>query len=205
MAKPVLKPSWLTGYAGLNAVEPSGGKKAAGWVPDERPPAEYMNWLFQNLSDWVDYVDEISGQLEAVQQQYAAIVGTVGGASIATHNTLAAALADVAVPAGSRILILESKVMAAVAQITKNNIEIVFGSNVTLSKGAGTSCIQVSATGCRIIGGRVSGYSGGGDKAIVIDAGSKNTILRDIVFANCTLEVEDLAINTSQLGCLTEE
>lgn len=205
MPKPITKPSWLTGYAGANAVQPSGGKKAAGWIADERPPVEFMNWMFQSFSDWVDYVDEISGQLVAINQQFKAIVGTTGGSSIATHNTLAAALADAAVPAGSRILILESKVHAAVAQITKNNIEIVFGAGVTLSKGAGTSCIQVSANNVRILGGRISGYSGGGDSAILVDVGSKNTILREIVFANCTTEINDLATNTSQLGCFTEE
>ena len=58
MAFPVA-PTWATD-ANFNSpgdswngdptkVEPSAGKKAEGWEPSERPPAEFLNW-FQNLS-----------------------------------------------------------------------------------------------------------------------------------------------------------
>lgn len=205
MAKPILKPSWLTGYAGIKAVEPTGGKKAAGWAADERPPAEYINWLYQNLSDWVDYLDSVSAKIEASSFLYKAIVGTVGAGLPATHATLAAALADVAVPNGSRILILESQALAAPVTITKNFIELVFGQNVSLSKTAGTSALIIQGLNCRIFGGRMAGYSTAGDKAIQVQAGAKNCMIRDIVFSNCITEVDDLSTNTSILGCLTEE
>lgn len=205
MAKPITKPSWMTGYVGANAVEPTVGKKAAGWAADERPPAESFNWMFQSWSDWVDYLDEVSGKIEALTIQYKAIVGTVAPGNPATHATLAAALADVAVPNGSRILILESQTLAAPVTISKNFIEIVFASNVSLIKGAGSQGLIIQGLNTRIIGGRMSSYSTGGDKAIQVQAGAKNTILRDIVFANCNIEIEDLSTNTSILGCFTEE
>lgn len=205
MAKPTLKPSWMTGYVGVNAVEPTGGKKTAGWAADERPPAETWNWLQQNMSDWIDYVDSISGKIEALTIQYKAIVGTISAGSPATHATLAAALADVAVPNGSRILILETQNLAAPVTISKNFIEIVFASNVSLVKSAGSQGLIIQGLNTRIIGGRMASYSTGGDKAIQVQAGAKNTILRDIVFSNCNIEIEDLSTNTSILGCFTEE
>jgi hypothetical protein len=205
MPKPILKPNWMTGYSGVNAVEPTVGKKAAGWAADERPPAESFNWLFQSWSDWVNYLDEISGKVEALTIQYKAIVGTLGPGSPATHSSLSAALADVAVPNGSRILILESQNLTAPVTISKNFIEIEFASNVTFSKSAGTQGLIIQGLNTRIKGGRFAAYSTGGDKAIQVQAGAKNTILRDIVFANCNIEIEDLSTNTSILGCFTEE
>jgi hypothetical protein len=37
-------------------VEPSAGKKAAGWVGNEKPPAEYFNWLFGQVDLWIKYL-----------------------------------------------------------------------------------------------------------------------------------------------------
>jgi hypothetical protein len=205
MAKPILKPNWMTGYVGENAVEPTVGKKAAGWAADERPPAESFNWMFQSFSDWANYLDEISGKIESLNIQYKAIVGTISSSSPATHATLAAALADVAVPNGSKILVLETQNLAAPVTISKNFIEIEFASNVSLVKSAGSIGLIIQGVNTRIKGGRIASYSTVGDKAIQVQAGAKNTILRDIVFANCNIEIEDLSTNTSILGCFTEE
>lgn len=201
MAKPIKKPSWVTGQSGLNIVEPTVGKKAAGWAPDERPPAEYINWLYQNISDWIDFIDSISST-SAIALEYAAIVGP---SAPATHASLAAALADVAVPNGSRILVLTDQTLASPVTITKNNIEIYFASGKSLIKGAGTQGLIIQGLNCRIHGGRIVGYSTAGDKAIQVQAGAKNCMIRDIVFANCDTEIEDLAPNTSIVGCITEE
>lgn len=205
MPKPILKPNWMTGYSGVNAIEPTVGKKAEGWSADERPPAESFNWMFQSWSDWVNYLDEVAPKIENLTVLYKAIVGTVGAGLPSTHATLAAALADVAVPNGSRILILESQNLAAPVTITKNYIEIVFASNVSFVKTGGATGLILQGQNTRIIGGRFSGYSTAGDKAVQVQAPAKNTMLRDIVFANCVTEIEDLAINTSIVGCFTEE
>ena len=83
--------------------------------------------------------------------------------------------------------------------------EIEFASNVSLVKSAGSQGLIIQGLNTRIKGGRFASYSTGGDKAIQVQAGAKNTILRDIVFANCDTEIEDLSTNTSILGCFTEE
>ena len=38
-------------------IEPSSGQIAAGWAPGDRPPAEWLNFVFSNLSLWASYLD----------------------------------------------------------------------------------------------------------------------------------------------------
>lgn len=201
MAKPILKPSWMTGISGTAVVEPTSGKKLAGWQIDERPPREYMNWLFQNISDWVDYVDSISGSLDQFKTIYPAIVGT---GPIASHATLNDAMADGAVPQGARILMVSDLTLNSVQQITKNNVRIEFMPGVSIIKGTATNGFQISADGVKIMDGRFVGFSTVGDKAILIDAGSDYVQIRDTRFNNCVTEIEDNASTTSVLGTLTE-
>ena len=49
MAKPTKHTDWTEGNVdqATISVEPSVAKKEAGWLPDERPPREFMNWNFQ--------------------------------------------------------------------------------------------------------------------------------------------------------------
>lgn len=205
MPKPIKKPSWVTGVAGLTVVEPGVGKKAVGWAPDERPPAEYINWIYQNISDWIDYLDSVSGLIESSSFQFDAIVGPIAPGSPATHTSLAAALADTGVPNGARILITTDQTLTTPVVISKNFIEIVFLGGVNFIKGSGNKGLVIQGLNCRINGGRIIGYSTSGDKAIEIQAGAKNCMVRDVVFANCDIEVDDLAPNSSILGCITEE
>lgn len=199
MAKPITKPSWMTGVSGPNVVEPTGGKKAGGWVTDERPAAEYMNWIMQNMSDWIDYVDSVSDSLEAFNLFYSAVVG-VG--ALATHSTLNAAMLDVA--AGARILVISDQTLNVTQQITKNNVQIDVNPGVTFQKGTATLGLQITADGVRFNGGRFAGFSTPGDKAVQVDAGSDYTMLRDMRFSNCDTEISDLSATTSSSGHITE-
>lgn len=49
--KPAKVPRW--GDVGGALVEPTNTKKDTGWFPGEKPPAEYVNWLLNNLYTWV--------------------------------------------------------------------------------------------------------------------------------------------------------
>jgi len=51
MARPADYPDWATGAAAL-VVEQTAGKKAIGWIPEERPPAEFLNWWMERVRDW---------------------------------------------------------------------------------------------------------------------------------------------------------
>jgi len=53
--KPTKKPSWVPSDNPLYIDEPSAGKKLLGWVAGEKPPFQWMNWLFNVINHWVDY------------------------------------------------------------------------------------------------------------------------------------------------------
>jgi len=55
--RPTTKPLWATTG---DKTEPSGAKKATGWVDVELPPHEYFNWLLNLIYLWIDYLDFIS-------------------------------------------------------------------------------------------------------------------------------------------------
>jgi hypothetical protein len=60
MARPAKLPEWAT--SGANIVEPSSGKKLAGWLNGEQPPAPFFNW-FSNLAfQWLTW---LAGSREA--------------------------------------------------------------------------------------------------------------------------------------------
>lgn len=166
MAKPTRKPNWTYTNAPARA-EPTNQKKVDGWGADERPPFQFFNWLFYNISEWIDYLDVTT---TAQNQEYDAIVGDVGTDPAATHSTLVAALA--AVNPKSKILVKLDYVVPAVIQIAKNDVHIVFRPGITYSKGAATSALQISADRVMIEGGRFTGFNSGGDSGILIDSGA---------------------------------
>jgi hypothetical protein len=204
LPKPTSKLDWKEGTPNFGdvTIEPSSGKKLAGWASNERPPFQFMNWLFWIVHEWVNYFESVIDEgVSGAGLVYKAYVGGVSGTS---HATLADALADVAVTAGDRIFVVSSESINSTIQITKNNIEIHFKSGVTFSKGSASTGLQISADGVKIVGGRFTGFNGGGDEAILIDAGSDYTMLRDMRFANNTTDVDDLASTSSLSGNITE-
>lgn len=59
MAKPAGTPPRFGNLPGVQ-VEPTEGKKDAGWVQADRPPAEYMNWIQGKTYDWLSWLHEIT-------------------------------------------------------------------------------------------------------------------------------------------------
>lgn len=52
-------PTWSTSGSNL---EPAAGKKAAGWAVNERPPAQWLNWLQNSAGVWLQFLaDATSG------------------------------------------------------------------------------------------------------------------------------------------------
>lgn len=119
---------------------------------------------------------------------YDAVCGSGGSAGGCTHASLAAALADSAILAGSRILVISSETTATINTISKANIAIEFAPGITFTAGAATTCIQISAGGVRIRGARFSGFSRG----VQIDNGYNNCFILENRFASCTDPVFDL-------------
>jgi hypothetical protein len=63
MAMPSETTSWDT--SNTNVVEPSGTKKALGWVVDEKPASGYLNWLFVTIEAWLVWLSGIYGYASA--------------------------------------------------------------------------------------------------------------------------------------------
>ncbi|MFW6031539.1 MAG: hypothetical protein ACOC9T_03020 [Myxococcota bacterium] len=69
MAKPSEVPTWATddNYDSPGndwdgeptKVDPGSALKEGGWEPAQRVPAEYINWLFNRIGQWLDYIDEL--------------------------------------------------------------------------------------------------------------------------------------------------
>lgn len=53
--KPSTVSTWATDAD--TTVDPGSGKKATGFLPAEQPPAEFFNWLFNLLFQWVGYLN----------------------------------------------------------------------------------------------------------------------------------------------------
>lgn len=195
--KPSAKPDWTSATPAART-EPTSGKKNTGWTIDERPAFQYMNWLFFNIDEWIDYFEEVTDGFIGFQAIYDAFVGTGG---LATHATINDAMVDVS--AGARILVLNSATINTIQQITKNNVIVEFQGNVVYTKGTATTAIQVSADEVKIVGGKFSGFSTSGDKAIIIDSGSDYTQIRDSRFLNCDTDISDLASTSSISGTIS--
>jgi hypothetical protein len=55
MAMTPAPPANTTGWASsnTNVTQPSSGKKALGWVVNEKPASSYFNWLLQTIEGWL--------------------------------------------------------------------------------------------------------------------------------------------------------
>jgi hypothetical protein len=63
MAKPSSLPRWADTVTGdtSRVVNPPNAKKDVGWAVGERPAAQYMNWLLNNVYDWLKWLDDNIG------------------------------------------------------------------------------------------------------------------------------------------------
>lgn len=155
------------------------------------------------------YVDQVDGKLKRktasairLMDAFAHFDAVVGSADYCTHTDLASAIA--AVSAGASILVISSLTLNSTVTVNKNDIEISLKPGVVLSKGTATTGILISNSGCRLRGGKVSGFGAGGDKAISIGSGGTSAMLRDIRFTGNTTDVDDANDLASVLGCVNE-
>jgi len=66
MAKPDNLPRWADQNPG-GVVEPNEAKKNTGWVVDERPPAQFFNWLLLKAYQWLQYLGRRSDSQRPMQ------------------------------------------------------------------------------------------------------------------------------------------
>lgn len=108
-SKPLVKPRWATPDAvdGFDIIQPPENKKNIGWLKSERPPFQFMNWLFKNIYDWIDYLSPL--EVESLQNPKYGQVGKmenigffIGGAGNGTITIKQANGSDFADTPGNR-------------------------------------------------------------------------------------------------------
>lgn len=98
--KPTELPRWATDPLPDTVISPPSDKRDIGWLPGERPPAEYVNWLLQKLYYWVEWLDDGDCAFDALSAVTLAVSGTstlqtLSVPGTATIATLAATSANV--------------------------------------------------------------------------------------------------------------
>jgi hypothetical protein len=205
MPKPSSKPNWTVGNPDIATitVEPTNSKKQAGWLPDERPPREFMNWLFFNLGEWVDYLEEVTDDFADQSIIYDAFVGGGG-----THADINALMADPDIANLKNILVVSTLAIDNIQEVDQPGMTFTFKAGAGITKNGPTGAdvgIRLAATAdrTRIINGRFVGFNDPGvDKAIEIL--SDNNIISCCMFNDCDTEIDDTTGNSVSNGNLTE-
>lgn len=87
--KPTSTPRWASDGA-ADVIEPPSGKKDTGWLVDDKPPAQWENWLRKITWQWTEYVGD--GVWEAVSATFS---GAIEAASVTIGSAIAAASAAI--------------------------------------------------------------------------------------------------------------
>jgi len=119
--KPTVRiPLWASGGT---RTDPGGGKEATGWLPDERPPANWWNWVWNAMGQWAEYFETVTDQPLPIA------VGRVqtGATPSVVFNSGPALAATPAVAAASTVTVnFASPIITAVGnscvQLTQENV-----------------------------------------------------------------------------------
>lgn len=190
MAKPASKPIWTVGNPdfGTITVEPSAAKKEAGWLPDERPPREFMNWLFYNIGEWIDYFEGVTDTFSAQGIIYDAFVGAGG-----THADINALMADPNIATLKNILIVSTIALDNIQVVTQDGMNFDFKAQAGFTKNGATGAdigLRINANRVRINNCRFVGFNDVGvDKGIEILG--NNNLIHGCMFQDCDTTIDD--------------
>ena len=199
IAKPASQLNWVPGEDGDKVTEPIAGKKAQGYVFDERPPAKEHNFIFARLGNWQKYFESATDELLAGTDAFDAIVGSGPG----TFEDINAAVA--AVSANSKILVRIPITVIVTQVVNKEGIQIEFHPSAFIAKGASlVTGLSVDAKRVKILGGRFLNFDEGGGVAIDLTSNAKNCHILNNTFDNNTNEINDGGTNNVQTGNIVE-
>lgn len=184
--KPTSKPSWTNNNPSFPTVtvEPTAAKKQAGWAPDERPPAEFLNWLFYNVGEWISYFETITDNLVTRIGQYDAIIGFGG-----THATINDVMNDANINNIKRVLVTQSIVIDEVQLIDKNDMTLMFKPQAVVVMGESANGLKIDAERVKVIGARFKNFTG---KALELSEGSRNCLVAECSFLDNGVMIENL-------------
>lgn len=107
----------------------------------------------------------------------------------ATHRNLADAVA--AIVAGDRVRVAEDQTIDATLTVAVADVQIDVDPVVAITKGSAATGLVLNARGVRLRGGKVSGYTAGGDVGIHIGSAATGCTVADVVFLNSPNGVMD--------------
>lgn len=198
MAEPTSSIDWTEGNPdqATISVEPSAAKKEAGWLADERPSRETMNWLFQNLDEWTKYFNSEIASFANQSIIYDAFVGAGG-----THADINALMADGDIANIKNVLVVSSIAIDNIQIIDQDGMNFDFKANAGFTKNGATGAdigLQINADRVRINNGRFVGFNDpGNDKGIEILATKKNNLIHGCFFNDCDVQIDDLGVNNA--------
>jgi len=194
MSKPSDHIDWTDGDA-LKIQEPPTGKKELGWTNSEKPPFEWMNWLFYVIDQWLKYFETISDQVLATGSIYDAVVG-VGG----THGSLAALMADTNIANYKNVLVIDPITLSAPVTLNQNDMTFEFTPKATIAKGTATQGLIINAQRVRIKNAHFINFGDTNDEAIAIEPTAQYVMVRDCYFTNCDITIKDESATSSISG-----
>lgn len=106
-----------------NVVEPPDSRKDAGWAYQEKPPRNWVNWLWRKAHDWLVHLDERTNSLGTVPQVPASMVVTVNSGFLdmigGIRKNIAATNLTITAPSANskNVLIVLDMVTASVSAI----------------------------------------------------------------------------------------
>lgn len=195
MAKPTSKIDWTVGNPSFNTltVEPSAGKKLAGFGASERPAHQYMNWLFYNIYEWIKWLEGQADTVGAASTQYDAVVGTGG-----THADFASLMADASIATKKNILVVSPQTILAPIVLSQDDMRVDFKPQAFIAKGPGANIgIQITGKRVKLSNCRFMNFSTSGDKALQLSAASQWCIVEKCYFYACDTSIDDLGTSNA--------
>lgn len=197
MAKPSSKPEWTVGNPDFATVtvEPNATKKEAGWFPDERPPREYLNWLFFNINEWIEYFEGVTDLFATQGNIYDAFIGAGG-----THVDVNAWQADAGIATLRNALVISTLAVDDPQVVSYDGCNLDFKPNAGITKNGPTGAViglQITANRIRVNNGRFLGFNVSGDKAVQLTG--NNNIVHGCLFSDNDSSIDDVS-ETNLIG-----
>lgn len=87
--KPTDLPEWASGML-ADIVNPTGAKKALGWVTGEKPPAQYFNWLLNNIYMWAIWLQAYEDEAHVWSKHQSFNEGITATRTLANNHAVTA-------------------------------------------------------------------------------------------------------------------
>jgi len=76
--------------SGGSTTDPGAGKEATGWVADDRPPANWWNWILNSFGQWLAYFEEVTDEQPVKAYGTINVVGGTASVGSGSVNILSA-------------------------------------------------------------------------------------------------------------------